>query len=68
MVIVIVNTAFGFAWTQVKLCRRVDKQTGEEELVAVKVFNKSLLNRQARACAFGRRKKGVKVTKKVYYN
>ena len=46
---------------QVKLCRRVDKQTGQEEWVAVKVFNKSLLNRQARGFAFGRRKKDHKV-------
>ncbi|CAM9635459.1 unnamed protein product, partial [Scytosiphon promiscuus] len=48
------------ATAEVKLCRRVDKQTGEEEWVAVKVFNKSLLNREARSLAFGRRKKDRK--------
>ena len=50
-------------YRQVKLCQRVDKHTGKEELVAVKVFNKSLLNRKAREAAFGRRKKNVEVGK-----
>ncbi|CAM9913954.1 unnamed protein product [Discosporangium mesarthrocarpum] len=50
------------ATAEVKLCRRVDAKTGEEELVAVKVFNKSLLNRQARGCAFGRRRKSTRVS------
>lgn len=58
-----INSSLRLLLEQVKLCRRVDKQTGEEELVAVKVFNKSLLNRQARGFAFGRRKKNVKVLK-----
>ncbi|CAM9626964.1 unnamed protein product, partial [Ectocarpus sp. 12 AP-2014] len=56
------------ATAEVKLCRRVDKQTGEEEWVAVKVFNKSLLNRQARGFAFGRRKKDPKRDSQVLQN
>eukprot|EP00752_Nemacystus_decipiens_P002991 g2775.t1 len=56
------------ATAEVKLCRRVDKQTGQEEWVAVKVFNKSLLNRQARGFAFGRRKKDSKRDSQVLQN
>lgn len=40
----------------------MDKHTGEEELVAVKVFNKSVLNKQARKTAFRQRKKHAKVS------